>query len=182
MKILFSFVFLFIIGGHLVAQKVYTKNGNIAFFSKTAIEDIDATNNQVMSVLNMQTGDLQFSVLIKAFHFKKALMEEHFNENYMESNKFPKATFKGIVKDISAVNFSEEGTYNVTVTGDMTIHGITNKLSVPGTIRIKGGMPVATSKFAIKLKDYRVGVPKIVKNNISERIDISVNLAYDQKM
>ena len=102
-------------------QKIYTKNGSISFFSKSLLEDIAARNNEVMSVINQQTGELQFSVLIKSFRFKKSLMEEHFNEDYMESNKYPKAIFKG--------NFNADGNYPVTVNGDLTLHGITNKLT-----------------------------------------------------
>ena len=182
MKIPMSIAFLLITCSHLFAQKVYTKNGSISFFSKTSMENIDAKNNQVMSVLNTQTGDLQFSVLVKAFHFKKALMEEHFNENYMESNKFPKATFKGSLNDVSKIDFSKDGSHKVTVSGDMTIHGVTNKVTAPGLVSIKNGVPSASSKFNIKLKDYGVVIPKVVKDNISETIDITVTSAYDQKM
>lgn len=146
------------------------------------MENIDAKNNQVMSVLNTKTGELQFSVLIKAFQFHKALMEEHFNENYMESNKFPKATFKGLLKEISSIDFSKDGSYNVTVSGDLTIHGVTNKVKAPGVLRIKNGVPSASSKFTIKLKDYKVIIPKLVKDNISETIEISIITTYDQKM
>ena len=181
-KTLVSFVFLLITGSHLTAQKVYTKNGSISFFSKTSMENIDAKNNQVMSVLNTQTGDLQFSVIIKAFHFKKALMEEHFNENYMESTKFPKASFKGVLKDISKIDFAKDGSYGVIVSGDMNIHGVRRKITAPGVINIKNGVPSASSKFSIKLKDYNIVVPKVVRNNISETIEISLTSAYNQKM
>lgn len=182
MKALVTVVFLMSTCINASAQKVFTKNGSISFFSKTAMENIDAKNNQVMSVLNTQTGEMQFSVLIKAFHFEKALMEEHFNENYMESNKFPKATFKGSLNDISKIDFSKDGSYNVAVSGNLTIHGVTNEVSSPGVITIKNGVPSASSKFNIKLKDYGVTVPKVVKDNIAETIDITVTTAYDQKM
>jgi polyisoprenoid-binding protein YceI len=164
------------------AQKVYTKNGNVSFFSKSPLENITAENNQVMSVLNQQTGEMQFSVLVKSFHFKKALMEEHFNENYMESNKFPKASFKGNIQDISKVNFTKDGTYTVVVTGDLTIHGVTNNVSAPGSITVKSGVANASSKFNVKLADYKISVPKLVKDNVAEQIDIAVSTVYDQKM
>jgi hypothetical protein len=164
------------------AQKVYTKNGNISFFSKTAMENISADNNQVTSVLNQQTGDLQFSVLIKAFHFKKALMEEHFNENYMESDKYPKAVFKGLIADISKVNFSKDGSYPVIVNGELTMHGATNKVTVPGSITIRSGGISSSANFNVKLADYRVSVPKLVKDNISETINIMVTCDYNQKL
>jgi polyisoprenoid-binding protein YceI len=164
------------------AQKVYTKNGNISFFSKSPLENISANNNQVMSVFNQQTGEMQFSVLIKSFHFEKALMEEHFNENYMESNKFPKAIFKGNISDISKINFSKDGSYPVSVTGDLTMHGVTKKVTAPGTITVKNGVATANSKFSAKLADYNISVPKVVKDNIAEVIDITVACTYDQKM
>lgn len=166
----------------LSAQKVFTKNGNISFFSSTSMEDIKADNNQVMSVLNTQSGELQFSLLVKGFHFQKALMEEHFNENYMESNKYPKAMFKGHVADMSKIDLSKDGSYPVNVSGDMTIHGVTKKVSAPGTITVSGGKIAATSKFPIRIADYNISVPKIVKNNIAESVDVTVNCNFDQKM
>lgn len=164
------------------AQKVFTKNGNISFFSTAPMENITADNNQVMSVLNTQTGDLQFSVIIKGFHFKKSLMEEHFNENYMESDKFPKSTFKGVITDISKISFTKDGNYNVAVSGDLTIHGVTKKVTTPGTITIKAGNITATSKFNIKLADYNINIPGLVKDKIAETIEITVSCGYDQKM
>src|SRR5918993_1157917 len=123
------------------AQRVYTKNGNISFFSKSPLEDITARNNEVMSVIDQKTGDIQFSVLIKSFRFKKSLMEDHFNESYMESDKYPKAAFKGMIADISQVDFSRDGHYPVMVNGDLTIHGITNKVTSKGEIIVKDGIP-----------------------------------------
>jgi len=164
------------------AQKVYTKNGSISFFSTAAMENITADNTQVMSVLNTQTGELLFSVLIKGFHFKKSLMEEHFNENYMESDKYPKASFKGNITEAAKINYSKDGNYVVNVTGDLTIHGVTKKVSAPGTLSVKSGVVSAISKFNIKLSDYNISIPAIVKDKIAETIDITVSCGYDQKM
>jgi YceI-like domain len=164
------------------AQKFYTKNGNISFNSKTDIEKIAATSNQVMAVIVPATGDMQFSVLVNTFHFEKALMEEHFNETYMESNKYPKASFKGKIDDISKVNFTKDGTYNVTVTGDLNMHNVTKKVTAPGTVTIKSGKIAATSQFTVKLADYKIDVPKVVRSNISETVTINVACSYDQKM
>ncbi len=166
----------------LTAQKLYTKNGFVSFFSKASIENISAENNQVMSVLTLPSGELQFSVLIKSFHFKKSLMEEHFNENYMESSKYPKATFKGKINDLSKVNFTTDGNYTVDVTGDLAIHGITNKTTTTGIITVKSGIITATSKFKVKLADYKISIPKIVKDNIAETVDVTVSCVYDQKI
>lgn len=135
-----------------------------------------------MSVLTLPTGDLQFSVLIKSFHFKKSLMEEHFNENYMESDKYPKASFKGKINDLSNVNFTKDGVYTVEVSGDLTMHGVTNKISTPGTITVRSGIITAAADFKLKLADYKISIPKIVKDNIAEVIDIKLSCLYDQKM
>ena len=167
---------------NIFAQKVYTKNGTISFFSKSPLENISADNNQVMSVLNKQNGEMQFSVLIKSFHFKKALMEEHFNENYMESNKFPKASFKGAVEDMSKMDLSKEGTYKVKVNGELTMHGVANKVSSTGTMSVKAGIITGNSIFILKLEDYKITIPKLVKDNISEKIEITVSCVYDQKI
>ena len=164
------------------AQKVYTKNGAVSFFSASPLENISANNNQVMSVLTLPTGDLQFSVLIKSFHFKKSLMETHFNEDYMESDKYPRASFKGKITDLSKVNFTKDGVYNVEATGNITIHGVSNKVTTPGTITIKSGVITAAADFKIKLADYKVSIPKIVKDNIAEVIDIKLSCIYDQKI
>lgn len=163
------------------AQRVFTKNGSINFNSKTTMETIDATSNQVTSVLLPNTGDIQFSVQIKSFHFKKALMEEHFNETYMESDKYPKATFKGKITDLSKVNFTKDGTYSVTVSGDLNMHNVTQKATTNGTITVKGGKVSANSSFVVKLADYKIDVPKVVRSNISETVTITVNCTYDQK-
>jgi polyisoprenoid-binding protein YceI len=165
-----------------MAQKIYTKNGSISFFSKSPLEDITAKNNEVMSVINQQTGEIQFSVLVKSFRFRKSLMEQHFNEDYLERDKFPKAIFKGIIADISRVNFGTDGTYPVSVTGELTIHGITNKLSSKGDIMVKNGVATALSTFNINLADYKITIPALVRNNIAKTIAITVSCFYNQKM
>ena len=109
-------------------------------------------------------------------------MEEHFNENYIESEKFPKATFKGNIADITKVKFTSDGTYNVNVTGDLTLHGVTQKVSSTGTITVKGGKINASAKFSAKPSDFNITIPALVKDKIAETIDVSVNCDYDQKM
>jgi polyisoprenoid-binding protein YceI len=163
------------------SQKLYTKNGLISFFSTTKMEDIKADNNQVLTVLNTQTGELQFSLLNKGFHFAKALMEEHFNENYIESNKYPKSTFKGIVTDVTKINFSKDGSYPLSVTGDLNIHGVIKKVITAGNVTIKNGVATVASKFMVKLADYKISIPRTVKNNISESIEITVTCELNQK-
>ena len=163
------------------SQVYFTKNGRISFYSKAPVEDISADNNQVISLLNTQTGELRFSALSNAFHFPKAMMEQHFNSDYMETDKYPSSTFKGSVTDISKVDASKDGSYNVNVTGNLTIHGVSKNVTTPATIVIKDGKISGESTFKILLKDYNIKIPSIVKNNISESIEIKVNCSYEAK-
>lgn len=175
--IIFTIIFLFAVNAH--AQIYLTRNARVAFSSKAQIENIEAINNEATSIFDTQKGEFAFVVLIKSFKFKKATMEEHFNENYMESNIFPKANFKGTITDLSKINFLKDGSYPVTVKGDLTIHGVTKNITAPGTISISQGKINAESKFNIKLKDYNIKIPSTVINNISENIDITVDCRYE---
>jgi polyisoprenoid-binding protein YceI len=164
------------------AGKVYlTHTGHIWFFAGTAMEDINADNYQVASNLNSTTGEMAYSVLVKGFAFRRALMQEHFNENYMESDKYPKSTFKGKVADISKVDFDKNGTYNVNVSGDLNIHGVTKSISAPGTITVSADSVHAKSTFKVALKDYNITIPSVVKDKISETVQIHVDVAYSKK-
>lgn len=179
-----KFVFIFyIIACSTVsfAQDMHlTRNGKITFFSHTSIEDIDAANNEVVSTIHTKTGAMQFLVLIKGFQFKKAAMQQHFNsKDYMGSDEFPKSDLKGTIKDLSKVDFTKDGTYSVLVEGLLTMHGVTNKVSAPGTITIKGGKLSATAKFPIKLADYKIAVPSFSVAKIAEVIDVTVNCSYE---
>ncbi len=176
-----SLVMLITINVHTTAQVYFTKNGEISFFSKTSLENISADNNQVLSVLNTETGALQFSLLNNSFHFPKAKMEEDFNENYMESDKYPKSTFKGNITDISNINSLKDGSYTVNVKGDLMIHGVSKNIITPATITIKDGKISATSSFKILLKDYNIRIPTIVTNKIAENIEITVSCNYEKK-
>jgi hypothetical protein len=155
-----------------------TKNGYIGFYSHTPMEDIKADNNQVAGVLDITTGDMVFQVLIKSFHFERALMEEHFNENYMESDKIPKSSFKGKITNLSSVNFAKEGTYDITVEGDLTIHDVTNKISTKGTIEVVSGGINANSKFNIVPEDYKITIPGVVKEKIDKNLAVTVTMKF----
>lgn len=159
------------------SQKYMTKNGLIKFYSETPMETIEATNNQVNAALDSQTGDLVFKVLVKSFNFEKAMMQEHFNESYMESDKFPNSTFQGKITDITAIDFSKEGTYEAVIEGNLTIHGITKKISEKGTFKVNAGDKVsATSTFNIIPSDYSIKIPELVVKNIAEAIEVTVNI------
>lgn len=161
------------------AQKYMTRNGYIGFYSHTALEDIKADNNQVASVLDIATGGIVFQVLIKSFHFEKALMEAHFNENYLESEKYPKSTFNGKISNLSEIDFSKNGTYDVTVEGDLTIHGVTNKVIAEGTLEVRSDGINASSRFNLVPEDYKIEIPGIVRNNIARSMEITVTMKYE---
>ncbi len=147
-------------------KQFFTKTGTITFFSSTPVEDIDAINHQVTSAFETSGGKMQFSVMITAFEFKKALMQEHFNENYMESDKYPKSTFNGLIENISSIDFSKNGTYNANVSGDLTIKDKTNKVKAMGTFVVNGESVNGKAEFKIKLADYNVKVPSVVREKI----------------
>ena len=156
-------------------DRYFTKTGNVEFLSKAPLEDIEAQNKTVTAVLDTKTGALQFSVQMKSFEFEKALMQQHFNDNYVESDKFPKAEFRGVVVNNAAVNYSKDGAYPVTVKGKLTMRNISKDIEVPGTIKVAGGKIEAISTFSIRLSDYKIAIPSPVKNKIANEIKITVD-------
>jgi hypothetical protein len=145
---------------------------SVSFSSKTPLEDIEAVNKNPIIGYNSGTGDMQFAVVMTQFKFKAALMEEHFNENYVESNKFPQATFKGKVNE--KIDLANDSEYKVTVIGKMTLHGVTKDMTADGTIIKKGNEVLVNSAFKIKIADYDIKVPTVVTQKIAEVIDVTV--------
>ncbi|MBS1512226.1 MAG: YceI family protein [Bacteroidetes bacterium] len=181
-KTVFLFAAAFSITAAHAQNMQMTKTGKISFYSRAkSIDKVEADNNEVLSMLNPQNGELAFSVLIKGFHFESALMEEHFNENYLESSKYPKSTFKGKITNLSTINFTKDGVYPATVDGELTIHGVTQKVSAPGSVTVKGGKIAASAKLQVKLKDYNISIPSLVADKISEDIDVTVDCKYEPK-
>ncbi|MFM7645659.1 MAG: YceI family protein [Sphingomonadales bacterium] len=158
------------------AQKFYTKAGRIDFnaTAPSSPEKIEAVNKTVTCVLDVATGNIQFAVLIKGFTFERALMQEHFNENYLESDKFPKAEFKGTITNNSAVNYIKDGDYSVTVKGKLTLHGETREVESSGKISVKGDKISASAGFSAVLGDYKVEVPTLVSDKLSKTAKITV--------
>lgn len=163
------------------AQKYMTRTGKVTFFSSTPVENIEAINNEAACVVDAASGEMAFVVPIKSFKFEKALMQEHFNENYLESDKYPKADFKGKITNLGDVNFAKDGTYNVKSSGKMTIHGVTRDVVIPGTVTVKGGAVTATSKFNVKTADYKIKVPDMVSSKIAEAIEVTVSSSLAKK-
>lgn len=160
------------------AQKYITKNGHIWFYGETPLEEIEAHNRQVVSSLDASNGEMAFVLLNKSFEFKRALMQEHFNENYMESDKFPKANFKGKIDNLGKIDFKKDGTYPAEVSGDLTIHGVTKHVTTKGTIVVKGNTIAANSKFLVVPTDYGIRIPSIVENKIAKEMQVTVDMTY----
>jgi hypothetical protein len=159
--------------------KFYTKTGKVSFFSVTTAENISAVNKSSVCLLDTKTGDLQFAVLMKGFEFKKALMQEDFNRDYVESSKFPKAEFKGQVTDNGTVNYTVNGTYNINIKGKLTVHGVTKDLENTGTLIVKDGKVIANSVFNVAYADYNITIPKIYSDNISKSIKVTVDCSLE---
>jgi len=160
-------------------QRYITKNGHIKFYSETPIESIEAHNRQVNSVLDVTTGEFVFKVLMKSFEFEKALMQEHFNENYVESDKYPNATFKGKVTNLNDLDLSKDGKYEAEVEGELTIHGETQLIQTNGTFDVAGNEIKGTSVFIVKPEDYKIKIPNTVMNNIAEEIEVTVDIKLE---
>lgn len=166
---------LLINGSALMAQKFFTRQGTISFVSESPLEKIEAKNHAVFAILDLETGNLQFSLLVKAFEFKKALMQEHFNENYMESQKFPKAIFKGKI-DPTLIDLSKDGPVTVPVEGLLTIHGVEKEISTEATFEIKDGEISAKCSFEVQVADYGIEIPSVVQENIAKTVSIEVDI------
>lgn len=175
-----AFVILMSLASCLQAQVYKTSTGVVKFHSHTSVEDIDATNSTVAAAMSA-AGAVEFSVSINSFQFKKALMQKHFQENYMESTKFPKSTFKGKLTDPKAVNYSKDGSYAVTVKGTMTMHGVAKEVSIPGTVVVKGSKITLQADFKVKPKDYDIKVPAANAAQVAEEIEVNVNCELTKK-
>ena len=179
-KIISVFTLAIVVSLTVSAQNYITKKGHIQFYSETPIETIEAHNNAVNCALNLKTGDLVFKVLIKSFEFEKALMQEHFNENYMESDQYPNATFKGKVTNLADIDFGNDGTYDANIEGDLTIHGVTQGVMEKGSFTVKAGKIQGNSVFNVLLEDYQIKVPGAVRKQISESIEVSVDVMLEE--
>jgi len=152
------------------------KNAKLTLFSSAPIEDISAETATGTSVFNAATGELGFSVSIRSFTFPKSLMQEHFNSDYMESDKFPKATFKGKIQQ--PVDVTKNGTFPITVTGELEVHGVKQTRTIPGTLTVNNGAVSMASEFMVKCADHNIEIPKLVFHNIAESIKMHVTADY----
>lgn len=155
------------------SQTYLGNHTKVTFLSATAMENITGTDTVATMILNGKTGDVIASISVTGFTFANPTMRDHFNENYMESSKFPKAMFKGKISE--TIDYTKDGTYNITMPGTLTMHGVSQPTTVKGTLTIKGGVVTVDAKFPAKLADYKIEIPSAVGQKVAETVDITVH-------
>ena len=175
-------LFLLLTGIIAVGQSKYmTKTGSMSFeASQPTFEPIEASHTAVSALLNVETGELAVLALVRGFRFPLALMEEHFNENYIESHKYPKTSFKGFILNFDRNTLSNQP-LTVQLTGELSMHGVTNTINVEGRITKKDGLISLESSFAVKTSDYAIEIPSLVRKQIDENVQIEVSLPLQPK-
>ncbi|MCB2376056.1 YceI family protein [Hymenobacter sp. BT635] len=180
MKTLFLFLLsMLVLPGAWAQGKYSTRTGLISFFSGTPIEDIEARSTQAAGVLDATTGQVAFSVPMKSFVFRRTLMQEHFNENYVESDKYPKATFAGTIVGFQPGPLAAGGAQSVQVEGDLTIHGVKRRVKVPGRLERQNNRLLIKSTFTVAPADYNIEIPALVRDNIAKSVAVTVNFACE---
>lgn len=162
----------------MMAQQYMGKEGYVHFFSEAPMENIEAENKQVAGIVDAETAEFAFKLNVEDFQFEKVLMQEHFNENYMESDKYPTATFSGKIKDLDKLDLSVKQT--VEVSGQMSMHGVNKKLTLAATVWIQEKQFYIISEFIVRLEDYKIDIPKLVIYNIAEEIEVSVEMQFQE--
>jgi len=173
---LFFFLFVFLASPVVLpAQRLFSRDAKVYLdaTSKNSPERVEATNKSGTLVIDVADSKVQAAVLMKNFVFEKALMQEHFNENYVESAKYPKATFKGKIEDPAKADFTKDGKYTIAISGDLTFHGITKAIKTPATITVKNGIVSASTAFDVALADYGISIPSVVADKLGTQAKIS---------
>jgi polyisoprenoid-binding protein YceI len=161
------------------AQTYMTTAGKVQFFSDAPLEDISAVNSNVSSLINILTDSIFVRMKNTGFVFKNALMQEHFNENYMESTKYPHDSFKG--KMNQKIDYSKDGSYPVSATGKLTIHGVEKSETINGTLIVKNGVIHLDSEFIIHTGTFKIEIPKLLFEKIAEEIKVTLSADYKLK-
>jgi hypothetical protein len=174
-------LFLTICFSHsVVAQGYFTRSGIVSFFSDAPMEKIQSSNQQVNCRLDPETGTLDFAMLIQAFQFERELMHKHFNEDYLESRKYPTASFEGEILNIGRIDFSTDGKHQVLVRGTLRLHGQAKDINEKGSLIIENGLIRALAKFSINLEDFQIKVPVILKDKIARTIQVEVDVDFSR--
>jgi hypothetical protein len=161
------------IGGKTLAQNtLIDRDGTASFFSEAPLEDIEAINKEVLGAIDLEKGTIAVSMLIRGFHFDKSLMEEHFNENYLESEKYPKATFKGVISNFTELDFKTVGKFVAEAKGEIEIHGVKKPLNTIVKFDVSPTKLSAITSFDIAIKEFNIDVPRLVVKNIAEVVEV----------
>jgi len=172
-------MFCLLIAGKSSGQLYMTRTGYVSFFSHASLEDIKAENKQLYAVINVEKKELAFIVLMKGFEFKKELMQTHFNSNYIESDKYPKANFTGTYT--GDVDMQNGAVSNVQVKGLFTLHGVSKQIEVPATLQLLNGVLIGHAVFKARPEDYDIKIPLLVKDNISKEVEVDVKVNCNLK-
>lgn len=159
------------------SQRLIDRSGTVTFFSEAPLENIEATNYQALGALDMEASTVAVSILMKGFRFEKALMEEHFNENYVESDQFPKATFKGNLS-VDPAQFQKDGTFSALATGEVMLHGITRPLKTQVDFVVSENQLSAKTSFVLKVADFDIKIPTAVIRNIAEEVEVTASFQF----
>jgi hypothetical protein len=173
-KTVFPVLLLILQSNGSFGQKYFAENGYVRFFSEAPLEDIEAVNDDGSSIFETGTGRIAFTIPIKNFEFEKKLMQQHFNENYLESDKYPTSTFSG--KILGFGDSSEE--QELTARGELTIHGVTKEVTIEGQGKMTGDRIMLEASFPVQLEDYNIKIPKVVMFNIAEVVDVTIKFEY----
>lgn len=178
-KNIFLLPFVLLIVQGLSAQQYMTRTGMVGFYSKTALEDIKGENNQVLAIIDIGKKNMAFSALLKGFIFPKELMQEHFNENYVESDKYPKAVFAGSYT--GELHTDKDGVYPVVVKGVLTLHNASRNIETPATLEVRGGKITGSSEFKVRPEDFGISIPSLVRDKIAKDITVRVRIECSPK-
>lgn len=164
-------------------NRYFTKTGSIIFDADGPLDDVEKIHGQsklATCVVDATTGQMEWAVPIKSFKFENSLMEEHFNENYLESEKFPKATFKGTIQHPESVKWASDGSYPVKVQGKLTVHGVTKDISTSGIIVVKGSQIQANATLKVALEDHHIKIPSVVGFKIAKEASVQIQASLEQ--
>jgi len=165
-------IILFTLASQLSAQRYMTRNAEVYFLSDMeAVELVEATNTQVGAVIDLTQGELAFQIQMRAFHFEIALMEEHFNENYVDSEIYPKATFRGLLVELPSELLQQK---EVLVRGMMDFHGVQKEMEMIVTLQMMEGVLYGESEFVLSCSDFGIEIPKLVSDKIANEIQVTV--------
>ncbi len=170
--------FAIIFSTQVYSQKYKTIEGQIEIFSQTPVFTIEGKDKKVASIVDFSNGEIVATTLVRSFNFKQALVEDHFNENYMQSDQFPRAFFKGNITNFKDVDLKKNGEYKITIKGNLTIHGTTNPIEVPGTITVADGKVIGKTEFPVSLAGYKIHVEETYKDAIKDEIKLTINFDY----